>query len=99
MKKYSEANGVIPFNWNSFLKRKDIQDYEWDYVKTLSVSWVTCACGNLCESIPRHGPGMPDDVILSELGTMFHLHICNKNQKYAIDVLNSIEVRSRFILT
>lgn len=39
-----------------------------------SMDWVTCACGNLCDAIPRDysiGNGQPQDSELSHLGGAF----------------------------
>jgi hypothetical protein len=36
-----------------------------------SENWITCACGNQCDIIPRNGNGKPDDPLLLELGIRF----------------------------
>lgn len=40
----------------------------------LASSWVTCACGNQCAIIPRHGD-CPDDTGLARLGGKFSEYI------------------------
>lgn len=101
-KKYSEASGEVPFDWYSFLERAYITEPEWENAEELSKSWVTCACGNLCQEIPRYEhssqKGMPIDDELRYLGNKFHRCILHRYIDDAKSMLQRIEVRSSEIL-
>lgn len=111
VKTYVETQREKPINWFEELQKatslKEIRT-----LKHLSGSWVTCACGNQCEVIPRDGLGEPRDEILAELGYEFH-QIVNgmldsKVAKYkekvefyresAIETLHKIEKRSAVLI-
>lgn len=77
---YAEQQGEMPFDWNEFLNRKVISDAEWEKADKLAVDWVTCACGNLCEVIPRLANGMPDDDELAWSGARFSDAIATKRK-------------------
>lgn len=98
MKTYAEANGEKPFNWNEFLNKEHITQTEWHEAEELSADWVTCACGNQCETIPRNHVGTPDDYTLDVLGSDFSVAIHNKNLVMAKIVLAKIEKRSAELL-
>lgn len=102
---YASAHCQKPFNWNKFLDSEHISDTAWHEAYFLSSKWVTCACGNLCELIPREdnifqsgGSGMPEDRKLRNLGVRFNENILSKNQKRAKITLDLIEKRSAEIL-
>lgn len=98
------------FNWNDFLSKESYTEEELQEANVLSGSWVTCACGNLCDAIPRCPDGSPWDEKLFELGMKFDnditmmLHTRNtqvvfeRYKRYSIETLNSIEKRSGEIL-
>ena len=105
---YSETQGHEPFNWNKALFWAPLtcilQGPFWD-LKARSRSWVTCACGNACDSIPRHpggnghfSPGCPLDNVLALLGTSFHAAIEGRNWRHAKFLLKKIEARSAFLI-
>tara|TARA_R110000850_G_scaffold49576_1_gene122203 strand:- start:1610 stop:1921 length:312 start_codon:yes stop_codon:yes gene_type:complete len=94
MKTYTESKNETLFNWNKFLNQKEITEKEWSFAKDLSVDWVTCACGNQCDVIPRYGGGGPKDILLYNLGMSFTYAIDTKNIQYAKDTLHKIELRS-----
>lgn len=77
---YAEKEGKAPFDWNAFLA-KPIDEYkasELYEAKNLAGDWVTCACGNQCDIIPRHSgkdgytSGVPIDKELQSLGQEFY---------------------------
>lgn len=77
--KYSESQGQPPFDWNEFLQKEHITNLEYFEARKLARNWVTCACGNLCASIPRIPaekndgiPGQPVDHELAILGQLFY---------------------------
>lgn len=79
MKSYSESKGEENTSWD-----KEIDNYakgrlnhaDIKRLKSLAGEWTTCACGNLCNSIPRHKSdnildGEPVDKELSRHGYNF----------------------------
>lgn len=99
MKTHAEAQGREPFDWNEFLNKKEISESEWLEAKLLAGNWVTCACGNLCDIIPRYrGIPAPRDGILLSLGNSFSIQIECQNRREAKVILAEIENRSAEIL-
>jgi hypothetical protein len=99
MKTYTESRNETPFDWNEFLNRKERSDAEWELAHLLSGDWVSCACGNQCDVIPRNDVGKPDDELLSELGMQFHNRIlfgCDIEE--AKIILLKIEERSKYLI-
>lgn len=97
MKSYARNNGKNNFDWHQFLKRaiaNDIGFSEHREAVKLSESWVTCAVGNQCDSLPRNKEGAPMDLRLMGLGVLFNKHIFQYKYDVAISVLNEIEKRS-----
>jgi hypothetical protein len=73
MKTYREVRGADPFDWWEFLDKPEAEALiPMRIAQSLSGSWVTCACGNLCAIIPRDATGEPEDQKLMELGMDFH---------------------------
>lgn len=91
METYTEKMGNNPFNWFDKLNSKKIN---WDELKHKANSWVTCACGNLCDVIPRDEMGVPDDFELVSLGIDFSYEVERQDSVSALNVLNKIEKRS-----
>jgi len=60
--------------------------------------WVTCACGNLCDAIPRINRGAPEDFYLQRYGIQFSYAIDNQDWPKARVLLMQIETRSQFLL-
>lgn len=100
MKTFSETSGRKAFDWNDFLNKSKITNEEWKKAKEDASSWVTCACGNQCDIIPRNNNGRPVDSILSNLGGSdgFFGAIMEKDKKLAKVYLKKIEIRSTILI-
>lgn len=97
IKTYSESKDRANFDWNDFLERAingTISMGDQEYAECLANNWITCACGNLCKSIPRYKNGEPKDFILNILGSKFYTAISHKNYDEAKEILKRIEERS-----
>lgn len=71
MKTYAEAEGKEPFDWNAFLSKTSVTWEELLSARERARSWITCACGNQCDIIPRNTHGVPEDSILHTHGAEF----------------------------
>ena len=81
MKKYVESKNQSPVDWNAFLNKETYSLIEVSNAHYLAGSWVTCACGNQCEIIPRSISGRPIDDKLAELGCDFCMQLFSMYQK------------------
>ncbi len=105
---YAESKKKKPFDWNAFLKQKSYTQGEVSNAGVLAGNWVTCACGNQCDIIPRNEDwdGEPTDKKLAALGSKFCDNISfledaviygeniKTPQKKAKETLKKIEARS-----
>ena len=99
MKTYSETQGKKFFDWNQFLENPPLFSSEKHLdACDLSCEWVTCACGNLCDIIPRNRIGAPKDYHLEKLGMMFHQFIDDGEWQKAKETLAKIEKRSEELI-
>ena len=97
---YTESKKQTPFDWNAFLNKKTRTEEEWVEAAILADDWVTCACGNLCDSIPRLSfSGCPVDNTLRNFGSDFYDWITLKDLKNAKITLDKIEVRSAQLIS
>ena len=71
MKTFAETKGEPPFDWNAFLAQDEFSNEELTDAMILAGEWVTCACGNLCLTLPRQHAGQPLDDDLADLGFEF----------------------------
>jgi hypothetical protein len=95
MKTYSETKAEQPIDWNERLTQKSITEEEWEEWYEDASNWVTCACGNQCDTIPRDiFTGEPKDDYLCDLGALFAGAIASKNITSARKTLAKIEKRS-----
>lgn len=78
-------------NWTTEERNKVIQ------LSILAGQWVTCACGNQCEIIPRNG-GAPVDGELHHLGLRFSSDVDDLNIEEAALTLEKIEKRSETLI-
>jgi len=111
MKTYAEQEGKKKFNWFRFLNRKRYTKKELEKASFDAGSWITCACGNLCDVLPRDMWGEPEDKKLAYLGAKFAEKVENFNNAYAnnldsfeywreqsLNTLNKIEKRSTILI-
>jgi hypothetical protein len=77
------------FDWNAFLALKAPTRTQCEVAVRKAHSWVTCACGNQCASIPRKGTGEPVDTLLNQHGLRFATQI--ENIKEAVYHLSFLE--------
>lgn len=105
MSTYTSMNHETYIDWMEVidkLNKGELTDDDIIYYSDKSNSWVTCACGNLCKSIPRWNNGEPRDDRLSKLGHKFSvtwLYIrnnekCQKSKANLTIILEQIEQRS-----
>jgi hypothetical protein len=100
--KYSEQQGKEVFDWNLALDdaiKNGVIKERHEYLDHLSGSWITCACGNQCASLPRFSKGEPMDMSLAYLGEDFMDLIENKNFIEAKEILAKIEERTIVLLS
>jgi hypothetical protein len=99
MKTYTEKQGQESFDWNNFLDNPPEKGSE-EHLKAviLSAEWVTCACGNLCDIIPRSKVGTPMDDELEILGLNFNDEIIHYKLEDAKDTIFEIEKRSSEVI-
>jgi hypothetical protein len=99
MKTYAETWEKKTFDWNAFLENPP----EWGSEEHLDAcdlaeAWVTCACGNLCDIIPRSPLGCPLDDKLESLGIDFNNSIQDAEYDVAKETLAKIEKRSEELI-
>jgi hypothetical protein len=89
-----------PFDWWKALENPPKYDnIDQDDLADMAGTWVTCACGNQCEAIPRRSDGEPWDEDLRDLGLLFYYQIRDLEWEEAKETLRKIEIRSAEILT
>jgi hypothetical protein len=102
------------FCWFMFLNqpKSDFSEEDLKDAYGLSKSWITCACGQLCNSLPRERSNSPIDPVLVNLGMEFMGNIDDAYEAYvdheegflsriesAKSVLVKIEERTIALLT
>lgn len=73
------------FCWFEFLNqpKSDFSKEDLKDACELSNNWITCACGQLCNSLPRQeNSNAPIDPILNHLGLDFMENICDAYEAY-----------------
>jgi hypothetical protein len=99
MENYAETKGESAFDWNALLENPpEYLSNEHYRACDLSGEWVTCACGNLCDIIPRSPIGRPSDTELESLGVNFYYAIKECEWQKAKEILAKIEKRSEEII-
>ena len=98
MKTYAELKGEKAFDWNKFLENPPQKGSE-EHLDAcdLAEAWITCACGNQCDIIPRYPIGSPVDDKLEFLGIGFNNSIQDAEYDVAKEILAKIEKRSEEI--
>jgi len=94
---YTESQGNSWFDW-SYELNKPLKEIDWDVLEVKAGYWVTCACGNLCDVIPRDSIGRPIDMGLRQLGVDFYDAIYDTNPSDALSILVMIESRSNELI-
>ena len=101
LKSYSEVAGGISIDWWRELDRLEKKSIGGDdlhiRLNHLAASWVTCACGNQCEVIPRED-GVPVDTELNTLGMKFYVDVRDMDISAARNTLEKIEKRSATLI-
>jgi hypothetical protein len=99
MKNYAETKGKEAFDWNKFLENPPEKGSpEHLDACDLAEAWVTCACGNLCDIIPRSPLGCPIDEKLEMFGGIFNMDIIAGEWQEAKKTIHWIERRSDEII-
>jgi hypothetical protein len=99
MKNYAETKGERAFDWNNFLDNPpEYLSIEHYRACDLAGEWVTCACGNLCDIIPRSPIGRPSDTDLESLGVNFYYSVKEGEWQNAKNTLWLIEKRSEELI-
>lgn len=90
------------FNWLAVLKDlaagARFTDEQSRDLAHRAANWPTCACGQLCETLPQHGDGGPQDRVLRDLGIEFFYYIEIERWDKALTTFYQIEVRSQQLL-
>jgi len=98
----TETKKFDPSNWDWFAyldADEDTKEKYWGEAIDKSSNWVTCACGQLCDALPRdNDTRAPEDDILSNLGVDFDQEIQSGDWDEARDVLFKIEARTTELL-
>lgn len=87
---YTHTTRQLPpnFNWIGVLKDliagAPLTDPDRIKIQNLAANWPTCACGQLCQVLPRNPDGKPKDHILEVLGRNFLGDIFNRDWKKAL---------------
>jgi hypothetical protein len=100
-KTYAERRSRKMINWNDVIENRingTSDHYTTHDLAQYAGSWVTCACGNQCEIIPRNGDGSPQDEELSDLGIDFSTYIGAEEWRLAKVTLSRIEARSKVLI-
>lgn len=100
------------FDWFDYFRAPN---FDPDYLKALTTRaghWTTCACGQLCSSLPRDHKNRPEDEILHHNGLLFYTQIRDMldivrdtgNKPYRLladahDTLRAIESRTTLLLS
>lgn len=97
-----EAVMPVGFNWIAVLKDlvagAPVTQYDHQLLIQLSERWPTCACGQLCKTLPRDVNGAPKDKKLRLEGYIFDRHIEAKRWKLALKCFYRIEARTAKLL-
>lgn len=97
MKTYAEKELKKPYNWNKMLElamQGKARGAVRIHMNNMAGNWVTCACGNQCDIIPRDVDGVPEDEKLDSLGMRFLEEVLDMEWTEAKKTLRQIELRS-----
>lgn len=96
MKTYSESRSVPAFNWHHALEHPE--EYSRGELCEKASAWVTCACGNQCDIIPRFKDGEPRDKELRDSGRLFFAFVFYGSFDLAKSILAQIEARAAVLI-
>jgi len=97
-------NDKLPdgFNWIAVLKDlahgAPISRSERFKLKRLAGNWPTCACGQLCDALPRSATNAPRDGMLIGLGHIFYHQIDGAEWHKALATFYKIEDRTKILI-
>ena len=87
------------WEWYAYLDAsEEIKDKYKIASYELSNEWITCACGQVCEVLPKYISNAPKDGILFGLGVTFNNFIHENEFDEAKITLDEIEARTIFLL-
>lgn len=90
-------------NWLTILEdlvkgKVELSDEQIYQIQKSATNWPTCACGQLCQNLPRFGDGQPVDTILTNLGLEFNRQVANRCWDDALHTFKKIETRSSLLI-
>lgn len=93
----------IPKDWLAILDwliatNPKLTEDQFELLLNAAERWPTCACGQLCKSLPRGVLGAPLDDIACSLGISFLQEIHNRRWQAARDTFLLIEERTKSLL-
>ena len=87
------------WDWYAFLDASNVIKEEFKREAfSLSSDWITCACGQVCDVLPKGLYSSPLDEEASGLGMDFCDLICDEDWENAKTTLDKIEKRTIFLL-
>ncbi len=90
------------FNWLTTLEAlvagAEISGAEYGKLLALALRWPTCACGELCKTLPRNEHGAPHDKVLQKLGSDFAGAVGFRDWTDALFLFRLIEHRTEQLL-
>lgn len=92
------------FNWLTALEAAidlgdRVSDSQHAELSEMANNWPTCACGELCKSLPRHeGSDGPKDLLLYALGRGFADEVGHRQWLEALKTFHAIEARTAELL-
>ena len=95
---------VLKFNpkqwdWYPFLNASEkIKEKYHGAARALAEGWTTCACGQVCDVLPKRHDSAPIDKEARSLGLLFNYAIHFKEWDTAKITLDKIEARTVFLL-
>ena len=88
------------WDWYAYLDASDeVKESYSVEALDLASSWVTCACGQLCDALPKSFNQRPADDHLRYLGEVFMDSIESRAYISAKATLDNIEIRTAYLLT
>lgn len=90
------------FNWLTVLTElsdgKEITNSRYHQLSSMAGGWPTCACGQLCDALPRGQMGEPRDSKLRYWGAQFADQVDQKKWCLALATFQKIEARTTELL-